>query len=144
MSTLNPTNTSGKKSAPKPPKASASKRQKTVASSGAIVADSTQKQNRASAYFSRPEGIFRRKGTDGGNNIVNEQLTNFVVDSVRSIFEDDGVERNRFFEIEASIEGHHGRGRVSAAEFQKMQWPQQMLGFNAVVFPRMTEHARTA
>jgi hypothetical protein len=94
------------------------------------------------------QGIHKRKSD--GDGIYCVPLTNFLVKSVRTIIEDDGLERRNNYELEVAKRDTVAkqdivrRGVVSDVDFQKMLWPRSLLGFDAVVFPRMAEEARAA
>jgi hypothetical protein len=95
-------------------------------------------------YYPSADGLFWRRPTQGGT--VPVRLTNFCARIVADVTEDDGVERSRQFEIEATLGESLARVIVPAGQFFTMGWPIDLLGAGAVIYPGMNlrDHARTA
>jgi hypothetical protein len=95
-------------------------------------------------YYASADGLFWRRPTQGGT--VPVRLTNFCARIVADVTEDDGVERSRQFEIEATFGESLARITVPAGQFFTMAWPIDLLGAGAVIYPGMNlrDHARTA
>jgi len=95
-----------------------------------------------SQYAATSIGLIWRKPTAEGS--VNVPLTNFTARVISDVMEDDGAEKRRVFEIEASLNGIAVRATVAADEFATMKWPVKLLGAQAIIFPSRTEHAKCA
>lgn len=95
-------------------------------------------------YYASADGLFWRRPTQGGT--VPVRLTNFCARIMADVTEDDGVERSRQFEIEATLGDSLARITVPAGQFFTMAWPIDLLGAGAVIYPGMSlrDHARTA
>ena len=93
-------------------------------------------------YEETPHGIIWLKPTREG--IVRVPVINFLVHIVEDIELDDGVEPVRFFDIEAEVDGRSRRVRIPAAEFSQMNWVTECFGASAVIYPGMSQHAKTA
>ncbi len=93
-------------------------------------------------YRSDSGGLLHlRPGSDGPTEV---RLTNFDARIVADIIEDDGVEQQRLFEIEATLRGRSRTIRVPNRTFTAMGWAAESLGAGAVVFPHSADHARVA
>jgi hypothetical protein len=77
---------------------------------------------------------------------VEVALANFTATIVTDVIEDDGVECERRFELEASLAGRKDRFTIPASRFQGMGWVTEQLGAEAIVAPGFTikDHARAA
>lgn len=95
-------------------------------------------------YFTTTEGIFWNKTV--GEGVVPIQLANFRAAVTADIIEDDGVETERFFEVEAKLGESTAKLRIPAARFGWMGWPVEHLGHKAVIMPGqlIKEHLRVA
>lgn len=93
-------------------------------------------------YDEESSGLIWHKPTKDGSLPV--QLTNFTARVVADVVEDDGVEVQRLFEVEATLNGRRSSGRVSASQFAAMRWPIEILGAQAIIFPNMADHTRCA
>lgn len=84
------------------------------------------------------------KPTQNGDVAI--PLTNFTARIVADTLEDDGIERRRFFEIEATLHEEVMRFPVPADHFGAMTWPTTHLGAQALLYPGfgLKEHARAA
>nr|WP_278286936.1 bifunctional DNA primase/polymerase [Tepidiforma thermophila] len=96
-------------------------------------------------YFADDRGTWRRRTRDGGPQDL-EQLATFSARIRRELIIDDGELEQREFEIEAAVNGAAKSFTLSAAEFQKMDWPLERLGASAIVFPgpSVRDHLRAA
>ncbi|WP_447964286.1 hypothetical protein [Nitrospira sp. Ecomares 2.1] len=83
-------------------------------------------------YELTDRGIIWHKQTRHGK--VTVSLTNFPAQIVGDVVEDDGVERQRSLELEATVEGATSRFTIPASEFHSMNWPTQHLGPKAIVY----------
>jgi hypothetical protein len=99
---------------------------------------------RSCPYVQGPGGIVWNKPTRNGPTPV--LLTNFTAAIVTEVVEDDGVECERRFELEASLLGQQHRFTIPASRFHGMSWVTEHLGAEAIVEPGVTlkDHARAA
>jgi hypothetical protein len=95
-------------------------------------------------YEQGPGGIVWHKPTRDGSSPV--LLTNFTARIVTDEVEDDGVECQRRFELEASLGGRKHCFTVPASRFRGMTWVTEHLGAEAIVAPGVTimDHTRAA
>ena len=77
-------------------------------------------------YETRSGGIFWIKETKDGP--VSIPLTNFSAVIASDVERDDGVERNRYFEMQAELGGRQHKFDVPATEFSGMSWVSRELG----------------
>ena len=95
-------------------------------------------------YAVTDSGIIWRKPHSDGT--VDVRLTNFTARIVSECCEDDGVETQTCFELEASLNSRPSRFQLTACQFNSMNWPVEHLGAGAVMFPGFgsRDHTRTA
>ncbi len=97
-------------------------------------------------YENTSSGIIWLKDTRDG--IMRVPLTNFSAEITADIIRDDGSGApSRAFEIEASVAGRpSSKLIVTASSFSTMNWPVEILGSSAIIFPGMAikDHARAA
>lgn len=97
----------------------------------------------AGNYRLREDGLYYvRHGRDGGRAFV--QLTNFPAVITADIERDDGATRSRAFKIYAKVNGAPKEIIIGTKEFPSMDWPLEHLGSNAIVYPNLKDHTRTA
>lgn len=97
----------------------------------------------AGNYRLREDGLYYvRNGRDGGRSFV--QLTNFPAVITADIERDDGATRSRAFKIYARVQGQAKEIVIGTKEFPSMDWTLEHLGSNAIVYPNLKDHARTA
>lgn len=97
----------------------------------------------AGNYRLREDGLYYvRHGRDGGRSFV--QLTNFPAVITADIERDDGASRSRAFKIYAKVQGQAKEIVIGTKEFPSMDWTLEHLGSNAIVYPNLKDHARTA
>jgi hypothetical protein len=96
------------------------------------------------AYVARDGGLFWNKPVQGGAQLV--RLTNFLARVVCEVERDDGAERSRSLEIEASYRDRVLRFEVPAMSFTGMSWVLPAIGAGAIIEPGFSikEHARAA
>jgi hypothetical protein len=96
-------------------------------------------------YESTAEGIIHHTFTRNGDKIE-KVLTNFNARILTNVIEDDGIEKNNVFEIEARCRHRLQRFCIAAADFPKMVWPIEKLGGEAILAPGTgaKDHARAA
>lgn len=101
-------------------------------------------ENASLAYRETLDGIVWEKPTANGPMSV--PLTNFTARITAEVVEDDGAEQRRLFKIEARRREQSRSVQVSSAAFERMAWPTEQLGANAVIYPGLgtRDHARTA
>jgi hypothetical protein len=95
-------------------------------------------------YRETPRGLSRIRFS---NDIeVDIPLTNFSARIVAEVSRDDGAEKTRTFEIEATLKGSPSKFTISAASFSGMRWPVEQIGSGAVVYAGVgtADHTRTA
>jgi len=114
-----------------------------------LAAKQSSKQKRetpavTSIYECTSSGIVWWKTTSEGPMPV--QLTNFNARIVADILRDDGIEKMRSYEIEASVKKNTFRFPVPASRFSSMAWCSENLGAEAVVSAGygQKDHARAA
>jgi hypothetical protein len=95
-------------------------------------------------YVESDRGLFWRKATRDGT--VSIHLTNFTAKIVSDIVRDDGAEKIREYELEATLQGRASRFLVRATQFAAMNWAAEHLGAQAMVYPgqALKDHARAA
>jgi Domain of unknown function (DUF3854)/Domain of unknown function (DUF927) len=95
-------------------------------------------------YKETPHGLVWLKPTRDG--VMDTPLCNFTAHISGDVIEDDGVERKRTFEIEASQGERCARLKVSAERFASMNWTAEALGSHAILAPgpNVKDHARVA
>ncbi len=78
--------------------------------------------------------------------VTYEQLTNFNAIIRGDLLYDDGQERQRHYDIQATLHGRTVNGTVTADEFDRMTWVPRLLGASAIVYPvwQVQQHVRTA
>jgi hypothetical protein len=105
------------------------------------VSDQTGRHN---PYKATDDGLIWSKTTKDGPAPI--QLTNFRARIVADIYEDDGIDTNRAYAIEAQLNGQTSHLQISAHQFSMMNWPIEHLGAHAIVFPGfgLKDHARVA
>lgn len=92
-------------------------------------------------YEDHDNGIFEIKGH--GDKMTPHRLTTFTVLSMQEIVSDDGTGQTvTSFDITGKVENRTENGRLTAEDFNKMQWPMSMLGPQAAVLPRHEARAR--
>ncbi|GIU80896.1 MAG: hypothetical protein KatS3mg005_4134 [Bryobacteraceae bacterium] len=97
----------------------------------------------AGNYRLREDGLYYvRNGRDGGRAFV--QLTNFPAVITADIERDDGATRSRAFKIYAKVQGQPKEIVIGTKEFPAMDWTLEYLGSNAIVYPNLKDHTRTA
>ena len=97
----------------------------------------------AGNYRLREDGLYYvRTNRDGGRAYV--QLTNFPAVITADIERDDGATRSRAFKIFAKVQGQAKEIVIGTKEFPSMDWPLEYLGSNAIVYPNLKDHTRTA
>lgn len=96
-------------------------------------------------YAETPSGLEWRKGSGQGEKSV-LLLTNFTARIVADVVLDDGVETQRWMQIEVVLKGGRHRFTIPASKFGGMNWPAEHLGPEAIVYPGYAtrDHARTA
>jgi hypothetical protein len=77
-------------------------------------------------------------------NYVPFKIANFDARIVADLVTDDGAEQTRVFTIEAELGTRKTRMDISAKDFRAMNWVPEKLGGMAIVYPGLTEYARTA
>ncbi len=77
-------------------------------------------------------------------NYVPFKIANFDARIVADIVTDDGAEQSRVFTIETALGTRKNRVDISAKDFRAMNWVAEKLGGMAIVYPGLTEYARTA
>jgi hypothetical protein len=95
-------------------------------------------------YTATPAGLVWHKPTKEGS--IPMSLTNFTASIISDVVEDDGAERRRVFEIEATLHGRPSTFQVPATQFATMNWATEYLGAGAIVYPGFgtKDHARAA
>ncbi len=97
-----------------------------------------------SSYAATADGLVWYKRTQHG--VVPVQLTNFAATIIAECTRDDGIEAQRSFELEITLDGQTVRCQVTPAQFAAMNWPLQQLGARAMVYPgqAIRDHVRAA
>ena len=97
-----------------------------------------------SPYRATDRGLQWRKVTRDGTVWI--LLTNFQAKITSDIVRDDGAERIREFEIEATMQSRSSHFVIPARQFDSMSWATEHLGAHAIIFPGQTvrEHAAVA
>ncbi|MCA1738401.1 MAG: hypothetical protein LC740_06095 [Actinobacteria bacterium] len=95
-------------------------------------------------YRETPHGLVWDKPTRDGTTPT--PLTNFTARITADVAEDDGVEVNRQFQIEARLHDRRATFSVPAERFAAMGWPLEHLGAGAILYPGSgtKDHARAA
>ena len=95
-------------------------------------------------YESTKSGLVWNKQTSEGR--VRVPLTNFPAKIISDVVEDDGVETQRFLEIEATVDGKTQSFTIPASQFHSMNWPTEHLGPRAIVTSgyNAKDHTRAA
>jgi hypothetical protein len=94
-------------------------------------------------YFER-DGKLYRYGPIKDDIPVVILLTSFTARIVENVVLDDGLEEKLMFRIRADAGGHVREFVLSAAQFEKPEWPMENLGSDAFCYPREWEHAKAA
>lgn len=96
------------------------------------------------AYEKTAEGFVWNQPTQGGT--VPRRLTTFLADIAAEIVNDDGIEVQRSYEIDASLNGRSARFQVAAARFAALSWAEEHLGPKAFIIPGfgLRDHAQAA
>src|SRR5262249_13217736 len=71
-------------------------------------------------YVVIQDAVFKSILTKDGEKLV--QLSNFDARIVADIIQDDGIERRRFFDLQATIRGRVSQFRISPQEFEQLGW----------------------
>lgn len=80
-------------------------------------------------YLERSDGLYR-------NTTPPVRMASFTARIVGEEVEDDGREPRRFYELEATLEGHQRlRARVPAEQFPRLRWVAALLGVHASIEP---------
>jgi hypothetical protein len=90
-------------------------------------------------YLIHDGRVFAIKGY--GEKVHSKKLTNFYLTSIRPIVRDNGLDKDHSFEIEATLGEHTVPEELLADDFQRMRWPLNVLGPDALVTPRMEPEA---
>jgi hypothetical protein len=77
-------------------------------------------------YVESDRGLFWRKATRDGTLSIH--LTNVTAKIVSDIVRDDGAEKIREYELEATLQGRASRFLVPATQFAAMNWAAEHLG----------------
>ena len=95
-------------------------------------------------YKQSEDGITWLKPSKDG--VIETSLTNFTARISSEVQKDDGGEVKRYFEIEATINGHTSTFPVTASEFPGLTWVPREMGAKAIVLPGFTtkDHTRAA
>lgn len=96
-------------------------------------------------YLATEEGLFVE--TQVGEDTYMKALTqNWTARIKADILMDDGLDQRRFFEIEGAVRDRKSCFRVSAQEFDRLDWVLQKLGAEAVIWPGYAakDHVRAA
>ncbi|MCW8139542.1 MAG: DUF927 domain-containing protein [Planctomycetota bacterium] len=80
----------------------------------------------------KSSGLFQRVQSAAGSHLV--RLSNFRARIIAETIVDDGVEEQRHYEIDATVNGGTLHLRVPASEFGSMTWVHR-LGVRAIVLP---------
>lgn len=96
-------------------------------------------------YVASEHGLVWNQSDDAGG-VHPVPLTNFGAQIVADVMRDDGVESQRFFEIQSEHEGRTSTFRVPAKEYQSLEWVAEHVGAGAIVGPGyvVKEHTRVA
>ena len=95
-------------------------------------------------YEETEAGIFLIKQTSSGPE--RKQLTNFIPHISTEIVLDNGIEKQRQYEITVTLRGKTYQFVLSVEQFSAMNWPAKHLGVQAVVYAGAgtRDHARAA
>ena len=95
-------------------------------------------------YVMDSDGFFHRRLTEDGETFI--RLTNWTAKVISCIVQGDGVETQKFFEIEANIFRRVERFRVTPQEFEQFGWVLEKLGPEAYIAPGwgIKDHVRAA
>ena len=95
-------------------------------------------------YEATESGLVWNKQTHQGR--VRVPLTNFTASIISDVIKDDGVETERYFEIEARVGETTQSLTIPAPQFASMNWPLEHLGPRAIVNSGNSakDHARAA
>ncbi|MGI8551709.1 MAG: DUF3854 domain-containing protein [Dehalococcoidia bacterium] len=98
----------------------------------------------AASYRATPDGLFRE--TFRKDQVIWHQLTNFRAVIRRQFLLTDGIEQQRFYEIEAVLRDITIHFTLPAEEFEAMDWVFTHLGAGAIVSATFGDkhHARAA
>jgi hypothetical protein len=83
-------------------------------------------------YEVTPDGIVWHKVNSRGEHTA-VLLTNFPAEIVSDVLEDDGVQTQHMYEIDATVQGRKRRISLTAAELANTNWPMQYLGGKAAI-----------
>jgi hypothetical protein len=110
------------------------------AATGRARPKEVKKDRDAGRYEFAPGGIYKFSGEK------QTRLTNFLVESIQEVRSDNGESVERFYKIriENRLRGVRGVVTIPDTEFDKMQWPTEALGLDAIVFPYQGAEAATA
>lgn len=111
----------------------------------AIVAEAkprSKSNGTDSRYQATGEGMFMLVGEDEAP----KRLANFNAKVVNEIVYDDGVEQQRYFDLEVTLNGRTISCTCSASDFAGMNWVAPQCGVGAVIEPGQAnkEHLRAA
>jgi hypothetical protein len=95
-------------------------------------------------YEATPTGLlYWKPARDGGHAPL--MLSNFSARIVADLLMDDGAETSRAFKLAVEMRKHKKREvSIPARDFAVMNWPTEFLGANAIIYPNLKDHARTA
>jgi len=83
-------------------------------------------------YELTPDGIVWHKVNSKGEHTA-VLLTNFRAEIVSDVLEDDGVQTQHMYEIDATVQGRKRRISLTASELSNTNWPMQYLGGKAAI-----------
>jgi hypothetical protein len=88
--------------------------------------------NGTAPYEVTPDGIIWHKVNNKGEHTA-VLLTNFPAEIVTDVLEDDGVQTQHVYEIDATVQGRKRRISLTASELANTNWPMQYLGGRAAI-----------
>lgn len=96
------------------------------------------------SYLATPDGLVRLRPGEQRGKRKPETLTNFVARIVENVEVDDGVTRERYLRMLASVGRQRSEFMVPASRFSAMAWPINEMGPAAIIYPGKSDHARAA
>ena len=94
-------------------------------------ANQREKERRAHPYRATERGLVRVVQEQDGEYEV--PLSNFTAEIAAEVTHDDGEETQKFFEIEAMVDGKPKRAEIPAAKYPAMNWVTEKLGGRAIL-----------